>query len=398
MVVAKMPQLRKGLLVRLVMLGTGHALVTRCYNACFVLEDDGAECSGAVEDAGAGFEAPLQEAARQGTLAGEVSRQEAVVLRGEAVRQGAPAPAPARQSVTMRRPCFLVDAGGGNGILAQLERVGLDWRCVRDLFVTHTHIDHLLGAVWMLRLVCHHMNEGDYPGSFAVWGNDRVVSALEELARLLLRPQETRFLGNRVQLHAVCDGETREILGRAVTFFDIHSEGAKQFGFAMELDSAVVRGQSLVKEPAGRDSRCTVSDGEGSVGKGAAGGGTAGESAGGLDLGRARSGGSCARRFVCCGDEPFNEANRAQVEGAEWLIHEAFCLASEESRYNPHPIHHGTVAEACIAAERLGVKNLVLYHTEDDDLPHRKERYLAEGRQHFSGNLYVPDDLETFNL
>ena len=31
---------RKELYVRLVMLGTGHALVTRCYNACFLLEDD----------------------------------------------------------------------------------------------------------------------------------------------------------------------------------------------------------------------------------------------------------------------------------------------------------------------------------------------------------------------
>ena len=34
--------------------------------------------------------------------------------------------------------------------------------CIRDRFITHTHIDHVLGAVWMLRLVCHHLNEGDY--------------------------------------------------------------------------------------------------------------------------------------------------------------------------------------------------------------------------------------------
>ena len=92
------------------------------------------------------------------------------------------------------------------------------------------------------------------------------------------------------------------------------------------------------------------------------------------------------RVFACCGDEPFNEANRAYVEGAEWLVHEAFCLGSEVARYNPHPINHGSV------------RNLVLYHTEDDDLAHRKERYVAEGRRHFSGNLYVPDDLETFEL
>ena len=54
--------------------------------------------------------------------------------------------------------------------------------------------------------------------------------------------------------------------------------------------------------------------------------------------------------------------------------------------------------EACETAERLGVKNLVLYHSEDYFLKERKQRYLAEGRKFFSGGLYVPDDLETIEL
>ena len=31
---------RKGFTMRLTMLGTGHALATKCYNACFALQDD----------------------------------------------------------------------------------------------------------------------------------------------------------------------------------------------------------------------------------------------------------------------------------------------------------------------------------------------------------------------
>jgi ribonuclease Z len=276
--------------MRLVMLGTGHALVTRCYNACFVLEDDASQ----------------------------------------------------------NASCFLVDAGGGNTVMTQLEQAHIDWRRIHDLFITHTHIDHLLGAVWMLRWVCHHMNEGDYEGNFDVWGNDDVTCALERLLRLLLRPQETRFLGNRVQLHTVKDGQDCLILGRKVSFFDIHSSGAKQFGFVMEMDKVP---NTTTK-----------------------------------------------RLLACCGDEPFKEENRAYVQGATWLIHEAFCLHSDIEKYDPHPINHGSVAEACDIATSLGVKNLVLYHTEDDDLPHRKERYLKEGRAYFSGNLYIPDDLEVIDL
>ena len=54
--------------------------------------------------------------------------------------------------------------------------------------------------------------------------------------------------------------------------------------------------------------------------------------------------------------------------------------------------------DACEAAQKLHVENLVLYHTEDTDIRNRKERYTAEGKQYFDGNLYVPDDLEAIEL
>ena len=139
------------------------------------------------------------------------------------------------------------------------------------------------------------------------------------------------------------DGDTAQILGRPVTFFDIHSTGsAKQFGFAMEYSAGKV--------------------------------------------------------FACSGDEPLTSENFSHVEVATWLVLEAYCRHDDIERYNPHPIHHGTVREACATAEHLSVENLVLYHTEDDDLAHRKERYLAEGRSVYGGNLHVPDDLEAFEL
>ncbi len=54
--------------------------------------------------------------------------------------------------------------------------------------------------------------------------------------------------------------------------------------------------------------------------------------------------------------------------------------------------------DACELAEELGVKNLLLYHTEDRHLPERKQLYTDEGRQVYRGNLFVPDDLETIPL
>ena len=56
------------------------------------------------------------------------------------------------------------------------------------------------------------------------------------------------------------------------------------------------------------------------------------------------------------------------------------------------------VQDAAELAESLHIPNLVLWHTEDTRLPERKTLYTAEGRQYFSGNLFVPDDLESIAL
>ncbi|MFR7502940.1 MAG: MBL fold metallo-hydrolase [Faecalibacterium sp.] len=47
---------------------------------------------------------------------------------------------------------FMVD-GGGMTVLHQLKYAGLDWRQMRTIFVTHKHIDRLLGIIWMMRMI-----------------------------------------------------------------------------------------------------------------------------------------------------------------------------------------------------------------------------------------------------
>lgn len=48
--------------------------------------------------------------------------------------------------------------------------------------------------------------------------------------------------------------------------------------------------------------------------------------------------------------------------------------------------------------ESLETPNFLLHHTEETHLKERKRLYTEEGNQYFHGNLYVPDDLETFEL
>lgn len=104
------------------------------------------------------------------------------------------------------------------------------------------------------------------------------------------------------------------------------------------------------------------------------------------------------KKFTCVGDEPYNAINYEFVKGSDWLLHEAFCLYGEADKFKPYEKHHSTVKEACQLAKELGVPNLLLYHTEETHLTERKKLYTEEGKKYYHGNLYVPDDLETFEL
>ena len=143
-------------------------------------------------------------------------------------------------------------------ILHQLKSAGFDWKEMRDIFVTHKHIDHLLGIIWMMRMILQNMNRGTYDGEATIYGHEEVIAILEKIAGEVLSEKETKNLGKRLHMVVVEDGEEREIIGKPVTFFDIHSTKAKQFGFSMELEPG--------------------------------------------------------KKLTCCGDEPYNEAEKVYAQ------------------------------------------------------------------------------------
>ncbi len=266
--------------MRLTLLGTGNALVTECYNTCFVLSDGNRH--------------------------------------------------------------FLVDGGGGNALLHQLKAADFNWMDMRHIFITHKHVDHLLGLIWMVRLITQFMAKGKYQGEAFIYGHDEVITLLKELAYKLFSAKNTQFIDKRLHFIEVRDGESLDIIGHKTTFFDIRSTKVKQFGFTLEI--------------------------------------------------------SPEKKLTCCGDEPFSECEEKYARGSFWLLHEAFCLYSEREVFSPYEKHHSTVKEACELAERLQIPNLLLYHTEDKNLRERKRLYTEEGRRFYHGRLWIPDDLETLDL
>ena len=103
-------------------------------------------------------------------------------------------------------------------------------------------------------------------------------------------------------------------------------------------------------------------------------------------------------KLAFCGDVPLKESLVPYVQGSDWMLHEAFCLYEEKDIFKPYEKEHSTVKDACELAEKIGIKNLILYHTEDTHMNDRKYLYTKEGKPYFSGNLYVPDDRDVFEI
>lgn len=266
--------------MELTMLGTGHAVVTKCYNTCFTISENG--------------------------------------------------------------QYFLTDAGGGNGILRILEEEKIPLTGIHDIFVTHGHTDHIMGIIWIIRMIGQMINEEKYEGDLLVYCHKELSQDIREICSRTLWNTVTKLFDNRIRFILLEDGEKKKILSSEMTFFDIHSTKKKQFGFAFLMENGI--------------------------------------------------------KLTCCGDEPINEKMVHYVENSDWMMHEAFCLYKEKSIFKPYEKNHSTVKEACERAEKLKIKNLILYHTEDMHIQERKELYLAEGKQYFSGNLFVPDDRDRIKI
>lgn len=265
---------------RIHMLGTGNAMVTKCYNTCFAIEN--------------------------------------------------------------KNKYLLIDAGGGNGILKQLKKANIAIESIEHIFVTHKHIDHILGVIWLIRLYSAKAAKNAQINSLTIFGHNEVINIIRMMMTMLLNEKQSRSLIGKLSLVEVVDRQVLNVQGHTLTFFDLLSTKDQQFGCHFLLESGV--------------------------------------------------------KVTFLGDEPYKDHVEDLAYESDYLMHEAFCLYEHRTHYEPYKKHHATAMDACKNAAKLKVKNVILYHTEDDHLENRKSMYKNEGQHVYEGSILIPDDLEVISL
>lgn len=157
----------------IIILGTGNALVTRCYNTCFALRN---KCT-----------------------------------------------------------TLLVDAGGGNGILRQLSDADIAVGDIHDLFVTHAHTDHIIGVLWVIRVFLQHKARGICDGIIRIYGHEKVIRVIQNMMRDMLPQKLVNQIGISVIFNELHDRDEFEVGNIRLQCFDILSTKEKQFGFTAWL-------------------------------------------------------------------------------------------------------------------------------------------------------------------
>lgn len=236
---------------------------------------------------------------------------------------------------------ILLDTGNGLDVVRRLVQIGRDPRDVRDVFVSHQHVDHVGGLepllLWSV-LKTLHQRGGPPDQETRVYADPRILRAIEQIQQASASAMPGLF-GDRLRQVPLHDGLPVELPdgGRLVPILVDHEPpGGGAMGCLLEL--------------------------------------------GGI-------------RLAYSGDTRPSATLVAASRGADVLFHEAGGL--DERADAVHRIGHSTAGDAGRIARAAGARRLVLTHLPDDRLA---EAMLAEARAAFGGRVELAADLATVEL
>ena len=236
---------------------------------------------------------------------------------------------------------FLADTGGGIEVIKRLKQVGVDYKSLRHIFISHSHTDHILGIFWLFKKIRRDAMYGLINEKINLYCNDVVYESIKGVSKYILPDKLMDAIYGVVNFVILNDGDTYNINGVNYTFFDVHAKGTKLFGFECEINN---------------------------------------------------------KKLAFLGDETLNPDLYDKIRGFDYVMHEAFCLDKEENIFHAYEKHHSTTKSVSEVMNSLNIKNLILYHTEDSHKEERKELYTKEAQSYFNGKVIVPDDMEIIEI
>ena len=237
---------------------------------------------------------------------------------------------------------FLIDTGGSADIVKNLQLSGINIKDIHDVFISHTHTDHILGLFWIMKRLTGLYKNGVYNGKLNVYCNDEVAYAIKDIYKHLYPDVNVKLINEYLNVIVVNDGEELTINNQTYKFIDMKASKNKLYGFETTFNNG--------------------------------------------------------KKLVFLGDETLNPELYDMVKDKDYVMHEAFCLDADKEIFKPYEKKHSTVKYVCENLNGLNIKNLILYHTEDTHPNDKDILYKEEAKQYFDNNVIVPKDLDVIEI
>lgn len=236
---------------------------------------------------------------------------------------------------------FLVDAGGSIEIINRLSKNNIDFFSLKHIFISHSHTDHIFGLIWLFKRIGVRLFREKLDEKINIYCNDIVCESIKKISECTLPKKLYELLMENIRFVVLNDGDSHLIYDVEYVFFDIMAKGEKQYGFTCKLNE---------------------------------------------------------KSLAFLGDETLNSELYYKIKNFDYVMHESFCLDSEEHIFHAYEKNHSTTKSVSLIMNNLNVKNLILYHTEESHKQQRKKLYTTEAQKYFNGNIIVPDDLEIIKI
>lgn len=186
------------------------------------------------------------------------------------------------------------------------------------------------------------MGAGVYEGKLHIYCDKEIKELVDNFFIPTSYPHLIKMYNERVVFHDLHNNGKFNIIGYNIEALDMYSTECNQFGFQTKLNNGKI--------------------------------------------------------LTFMGDVPCNEKLHDKIRNTDWVLHEVFCLESEEAKFKAREKCHSTVKDVTEKMEMLNIKNLVMWHTMDNNIPQRKELYTKEAKEYYSGYVFVPNDLDVIEL
>ena len=236
---------------------------------------------------------------------------------------------------------FLVDTGCSNRVLDNLKYANIELNKIHNVFISHKHMDHLLGLFWILRQITILIKKKEYNGKLNIYCNEEVSNIIMTLYKMLLRKSQADIIDNFINVITVKDNETKVIDGIKYTFFDTKTNEVNLYGF-----------EAIIKN----------------------------------------------KKLVFLGDEKCNPINYGRLYNVDCVMHEAFCLEKDKKQSGVGASTHSSVEDVVNNLKGKKIKKLILYHSKNNDKIDKKFEFEKVGNELFDGKVIVPNDLEIIEL